>query len=98
MKLTPEEREKYRKAYDDALLMGTLKWNGNRKNKESFERAINYWLNTIDSILEEKVKDVVGRHNARILNHFQLLGEDERITLIPAITKATEETLPNINK
>lgn len=41
-------------------------------------------------------QEVVGKHNARILNEFQLLGQDERVFLIPAMTKATKETLEGL--
>lgn len=67
MKLTREEREKYRKEYDNALVSGELKWNGNVKNKESFERAINYWLSKIDTILEERVEKIRGEIKKDIL-------------------------------
>lgn len=73
MKLTPQERERYRKEYDSALISGSLKWNGNPKNKESFERAINYWLNLIDTILEERVEIIRGE----ILD--KKVGDDKNI-------------------
>lgn len=49
----------------------------------------------------EEVKEIISKHNARILNQFQqqgtpempIIAYDERVCLIPAMTKATEETL-----
>ncbi len=48
----------------------------------------------------EETKEIIEKHNARILNEFQAQGTasmpfiayDERVCLIPAMTKATEET------
>lgn len=53
----------------------------------------------------EEVKEIISKHNARILNEFQQQGTpdmpfiayDERVCLIPAMTKATEETLSTIH-
>lgn len=53
---------------------------------------------------KENEKKIISEHNARILNEFQLQGKpdmpliayDERVALIPAMKKATEETLKNI--
>lgn len=50
-------------------------------------------------------KEIVGQHNARILNQFQLQGTadmpiiayDERVCLVPAIEIATKETLSILN-
>mgnify|MGYP001593251195 FL=1 len=50
------------------------------------------------------IEDIISRHNARILNEFQLQGKpdmpmiayDERICLIPAMEKATKETLDDL--
>ena len=49
----------------------------------------------------ERLKEIISSHNARIMNQFQLQGTpdmpiiayDERVCLLPAITKATVETL-----
>lgn len=49
----------------------------------------------------KEVREIIGRHNARILNAFQLQGTidmpmiayDERVCLVPAIEIATKETL-----
>lgn len=54
----------------------------------------------------ERIKEIIGKHNARILNEFQHQGTpdmpfiayDERVCLIPAITKATEETFSDLTK
>lgn len=56
--------------------------------------------------IDQKITEIIGRHNARILNEFQkqgtpempLIAYDETICLIPAMTKATEETLGILNK
>lgn len=58
-------------------------------------------LTSLTTKHKEEVKKVIGQHNARILNSFQLemkpdmpmVCYDERIALIPAIEKATKETL-----
>jgi hypothetical protein len=94
IKLTLEEKDKIKREYQDWAV---------KKAKEIIPTDIivetpDFWLSKIDTILEERVKETIGKHNARILNHFQLFGEDERVALIPAITKATEETLPSLNK
>lgn len=81
-------------------------------------QGINYtgekdWaLNKIKSLLsqsEQRVRkemvEVLGKHNARILNYFQqqgtpdmpMIAYDERVCLIPAIKKATHETCDIIN-
>lgn len=54
--------------------------------------------------IERMMSYIIGKHNARILNHFQeqgtpempIIAYDERVCLIPAINKAMEETLASI--
>lgn len=59
---------------------------------------------TIEKSLEEqrgRFEKILGEHNNRILNEFQLQGKsdmpfiayDERVCLVPAMTIATKETL-----
>ena len=51
--------------------------------------------------VKELLPDIIGKHNAKILNEFQgqmkpdlpMICFDERVALIPAIEKATKETL-----
>lgn len=58
-------------------------------------------LITLHQKHQEELEKVIGQHNARILNAFQLemkpdmpmVCYDERISLIPAMEKATRETL-----
>lgn len=76
---------------------------------ENRELGLQAWLSFISNLLAEQrkkaVERVIGKHNARILNHFQLqstsdmpmIAYDERVCLIPAIKKATEETLATIH-
>lgn len=54
---------------------------------------------------KQEIKELIGKHNARILNNFQLQGTpempmvayDERVCLIPAIDIATKQTLEHYN-
>lgn len=56
------------------------------------------------AVEKENEKKIIGEHNARILNEFQLQGTpnmpfiayDERVCLLPAMEKATKETFKNI--
>lgn len=86
-------------------------YNENLTDKDE-EMMIDFLLSTIDSAFSsghstaidaaiEEIKDIISKHNARILNEFQLQGKpdmpmiayDERVCLVPAMQKATEETL-----
>jgi len=66
-----------------------------------FEEQLVFMFDQGLSAGKEGVKEIIGKHNARILNQFQLQGTsempfiayDERVCLIPAMTKATEETM-----
>ena len=93
MKLTKEEQEKIMMEWMKSEVCEIDFWN---EDENSDTKIGQFWLSKIDTILEERIKETIGKHNARILNHFQLFGEDERVALIPAITKATEETLPSL--
>lgn len=61
-------------------------------------------LSTLLDEIERENQELIGRHNARILNQFQtemkpdmpLIAYDERVALIPAITKIAEETKKDI--
>ena len=63
-----------------------------------------YLLSTLLDEIERENQELIGRHNARILNQFQtemkpdmpLIAYDERVALIPAITKIAEETKKDI--
>lgn len=67
-------------------------------------------LSTLLDEIEKENQKLIGRHNARILNQFQLemkpdiplVAYDERVALIPAIIKIAEETkednLSSLNK
>lgn len=53
----------------------------------------------------KRIWDIIGKHNARILNEFQLQGKpdlpmvayDERVCLIPAIEIATKKTFDELS-
>lgn len=78
-------------------------------NYKMMDYAADYWLKIRREAIaerDEEIKKIIGKHNARILNEFQLQGKpdmpliayDERICLIPAIIKATEETLSHLTQ
>ena len=58
-------------------------------------------LSQSEQRVRKEMVEVLGKHNARILNYFQqqgtpdmpMIAYDERVCLIPAMNKATEETL-----
>lgn len=69
--------------------------------------SLNDCVNYVRSLREadrKRIVDEIAKHNARILNHFQLQGTpempmiayDERVCLVPAIEAATKETLTNL--
>ena len=77
------------------------------ENPETIDKTLDYVKSFIESELSQQRKEIVewskqliGKHNARILNEFQKQGTtempfiayDERVCLIPAITIAMEET------
>lgn len=53
---------------------------------------------------KQEIKELIGKHNARILNNFQsqgtpempIIAYDERVCLIPAIDISTKQTFNNL--
>ena len=76
------------------------------KMMEVFEQEIAQALAEQKEADIEDFKKIIGKHNASILNQFQLQGTadmpmiayDERVCLIPAIEKATSETIASITE
>lgn len=77
------------------------------QEKESDREQVRPYLEEFSTLLDEierENQELIGRHNARILNQFQtemkpdmpLIAYDERVALIPAITKIAEETKKDI--
>ena len=74
---------------------------------KEYENIKSFYHTNRRALLEEverEAREIVEKHNVRILNEFQLQGKpdmpmiayDERVCLIPAMKKATEETLSSL--
>lgn len=89
-----ENERNYFTEYDTSLHTHVL-------NDEKLKAFIATTLTQAVAEERGRMRDIIGKHNARILNEFQrqitpdlpIVCFDERVALIPAITKATEETL-----
>lgn len=63
-------------------------------------------IKSVEDKVRGEMENVISKHNARILNEFQLKGKpalpfityDERVCLIPAMEIATKETLKTISQ
>jgi hypothetical protein len=73
------------------------------KDIKDFIRTL---LHDTEIAAREEIEKMIGEHNARILNEFQLQGKpdmpmiayDERVCLAPAIERATKDTLSSLTK
>lgn len=81
-------KEQLRREFQEYVEAGL--WQGEDEQTKNFPvgNVADWWIAKIDQ--------VIGEHNARILNEYQntYLGEDERKLFNP-IEKATNETLDN---
>ena len=63
------------------------------KEKDSDRKEVRQYLPLIRNLIQSERKEVIGKHNAHILNEWQLKGLGDERVLFPILEKATEISL-----